>query len=1049
MTSETPNDDPLLKFIAFTQSENWEFDSYQIADILWLWQQQQGFDHKQEGDATGKSDTASDDSPDEKEKQKDDNQGDDDTGESSTASNDFPFILKNHKKEKLQTSKLEKLPISLPDTAFLRDTLQLGRFARPLIQKIDSANQQELDIKRTVANTANYSLGNSSLTIIPTHKPKKVRSLDVILLIEESPSMVFWKQMSIEIRDWLEQLGAFRDVKYYRIRADKKTKSKSKNKQDSANKKNNKTSEFEITIKPLGNDIQTISPNDLIDPRGERLILFFSDCTSSAWYSSAYHQVLQDWGTYQLVTLLSPFPEKLWNRTALNQGWRVQLQNDYPRRPTEQWTVKTIPELLEIKLEIEYEQQINPQNIDLNQYISQQIKSTYFILPTLSLNLDALAAWSQVVSGKSKATISGRLLEVSPSKTSVSNDKKKPIKNQDPETVIKRFANTSSPFAWELMKKLSAVPINLPIIRLIQQELLPHSTFADAVEVILSGLLKPNQTLNFTLNPNALEFEFKETIGDILLASYLRERRSIEVIRVLSDYVAKKLGLSTRTFEAELLTNPTQWKGTEYESLVRAFAMISANLFKKLGENYEEKTIQIEYSRQQLQPIIPPSLSDFPKDQNWLDFLQEIGQRIHLTTIESKTLITIFPNPQQSYSIIEVAKDLSSTRSAISSRLSRIYHKFETIKPNLFPSTLNKLKTLQQYLNKQYQNKDSPEISELETLESFETPVTVALIVFEEEEEETLEQWTFKTPTVNRHGQIIKTTTHTASYFTETLTDNVILEMVAIPGGTFIMGTDDAEIERLVKKFGWDGYRREKPQHNVTLSPFFMGKYPITQAQWKAIASRTDLKVNIDLDEDPSHFKGDNRPVEKVNWYEVVEFCQRLSKLTGRDYQLPSEAQWEYACRAVTEPLDLENGETYPPFYFGETITDKLANYRASETYAEETKGEYRRETTPVGQFPANPFGLYDMHGNVWEWCLDDWHNNYEDAPDDGRAWMEFEPSYLAKNKQNKSYSVLRGGSWYYDPDLCRSAYRNYFDRRGLHDLTYGFRVVCVFGRTL
>ena len=280
------------------------------------------------------------------------------------------------------------------------------------------------------------------------------------------------------------------------------------------------------------------------------------------------------------------------------------------------------------------------------------------------------------------------------------------------------------------MKKLSAVPINLPIIRLIQQELLPYSTFADAVEVILSGLLKPNQTLNFTLNPNALEFQFKETIGDILLKSYLRERRSIEVIRVLSDYVAKKLGLSTRTFEAELLTNPTQWKGTEYESLVRAFAMISANLFRKLGENYEEKTIQIEYSRQQLQETVPPSSSDFPKDQNWLAFLQEMGQRIHLTTIESKTLITIFPNLQQSYSIIEVANNLSSTRSAISSRLSRIYHKFETIKPDLFPSTLNKLKTLQQYLNKQYQNNNLPEIPNLET---FEFEAEVATIVFEED----------------------------------------------------------------------------------------------------------------------------------------------------------------------------------------------------------------------------------------------------------------------------------------------------------------------------
>ncbi len=144
------------------------------------------------------------------------------------------------------------------------------------------------------------------------------------------------------------------------------------------------------------------------------------------------------------------------------------------------------------------------------------------------------------------------------------------------------------------------------------------------------------------------------------------------------------------------------------------------------------------------------------------------------------------------------------------------------------------------------------------------------------------------------------------------------------PGGTFLMGTEDEEIERLVKKFNWEGFRRERPQHEVTVPPFFMGKYPITQAQWKAIASRTDLKVKQDLDFKPAYFKdrpdSDRRPVEQVNWYDAVEFCARLSKLTGREYRLPSEAEWEYACRAGTTT----------PFYFGETITGELANYNAS-----------------------------------------------------------------------------------------------------------------------
>ncbi len=271
--------------------------------------------------------------------------------------------------------------------------------------------------------------------------------------------------------------------------------------------------------------------------------------------------------------------------------------------------------------------------------------------------------------------------------------------------------------------------------------------------------------------------------------------------------------------------------------------------------------------------------------------------------------------------------------------------------------------------------------------------------------------------------------------------DKVPLEMVLIPDGTFTMGAPENE----------EGSRdNERPQHDVTISSFLMGRYPITQQQWKAIALHTDLKENIDLKEDPSNFKDPYegidrwlRPVEQVNWYEAVEFCQRLSKLTGRDYQLPSEAQWEYACRAGTTT----------PFHFGETITTELANYNGTSekygAYGRGTKGEYREQTTPVGYLEvANAFGLSDMHGNVWEWCLDDWHPDYHGAPNDGSAWMEFETSYLTKNKQNDSKSVLRGGSWGFDPGYCRSAIRDSNGRRDYHINVNGFRVVCVFGRT-
>ncbi len=276
-----------------------------------------------------------------------------------------------------------------------------------------------------------------------------------------------------------------------------------------------------------------------------------------------------------------------------------------------------------------------------------------------------------------------------------------------------------------------------------------------------------------------------------------------------------------------------------------------------------------------------------------------------------------------------------------------------------------------------------------------------------------LQGFEFDVVTVNAQGREVKREKGQAQYFTEDLGNGVTLEMVSVPGGTFLMGSPEGEK---------DSYDRERPQHQVKVEPFFMGKYPVTQAQWRAIA---DLpKVKRDLDPDPSRFKGDNRPVERVNWDDAVEFCTRLSRETGREYRLPSEAEWEYACRAGTTT----------PFHFGETITGKLANYRASETYAEEPKGEYREETTPVGQFPPNAFGLYDMHGQVWEWCVDTWHKNYDGAPTDGSAWT---------TGRNDNRSPLRGGSWFVNPQNCRSASRS-LTFREQRDLIYGvigFRV--------
>ncbi|MBD2163293.1 SUMF1/EgtB/PvdO family nonheme iron enzyme [Calothrix membranacea FACHB-236] len=266
-----------------------------------------------------------------------------------------------------------------------------------------------------------------------------------------------------------------------------------------------------------------------------------------------------------------------------------------------------------------------------------------------------------------------------------------------------------------------------------------------------------------------------------------------------------------------------------------------------------------------------------------------------------------------------------------------------------------------------------------------------------------LQSFEFDVITVDTAGREVNRDRLHNEYFAEELSKAIALEMVSIPGGTFMMGSPDFE-----------GDADERPQRQVTVAPFFMGKFPVTQAQWKAVAALP--KVNQPLNPYPSKNKGPNLPVENVTWYEAVEFCLRLAQKTGRDYRLPSEAEWEYACRAGTKTS----------YHFGETVTPDFVSCSSGDT-------RYRKETTTVGSFGvANAFGLYDMHGLVWEWCADPWHNNYQGAPTDASVW---------EDGGDMHRRVLRGGSWSFGAELCRSASRSWDESDdGLR--ICGFRVV-------
>jgi|GEM_PF-596123 len=292
-----------------------------------------------------------------------------------------------------------------------------------------------------------------------------------------------------------------------------------------------------------------------------------------------------------------------------------------------------------------------------------------------------------------------------------------------------------------------------------------------------------------------------------------------------------------------------------------------------------------------------------------------------------------------------------------------------------------------------------------------------------------LQTFTFETARLDAEGTIIDRSTKTAQSFTEDLGNGVKLEMVMVPGGTLTMGLRKYQAKYEVTKryriSSQDLLMDNTPRRQVTVWPFAIGKYEVTQEQWRAVTALP--KVERDLKPAPSEFKGDSLPVERVSWYDAVEFCKRLSKKTGRTYRLPSEAEWEYAARAGTTT----------PFAFGETITPEVVNYggKSFYPYASAPKGVYREKTVPVGSLGlANVFGLFDMHGNVWEWCQDVWHYSYDEdnPPTDGSAWT-------AGGEQDER--VLRGGSWLLEGELCGSDFRNRSAPGARYD-DVGFRVV-------
>lgn len=763
-----------------------------------------------------------------------------------------------------QNQSVEGIPFKAPAAPALRQPLALARALRPLMRKVPSQIKTVLDEEETVTQIAEKRVWT------PVLKPAPERWLDVALVVEETRSTVIWREIIAEWKRLIELQGAFRYVRTWSLKADEDGEIKLFTKRNLSGNKQGYRSEKE-----------------LLEPTGRRLVLLVSDCISPLWRQGKIHEFLKRLSNAQPLAIVQLLPERLWVRTALGAGFLVQLSALLPGVANHQLIVDGLPVWSEVDT------------------------ANAVTLPIITLEPDSLKQWSRVVAGVGSTRSAGILFDLSLvaslTKTVLTNNEQ-----LSPADLVKLFRTTASTTARRLAGLMAVVPVSLPVVYLIQETMLKESMQVHVAEVFMSGLLRPISSDNSYGKPEIIQYEFVEGVRELLLDSV--PIPDIEdVLEAVSQYIARKLGFSIKSFVA-LLSLQDDWdRATKQEVL--PFAQITSQVLQRMGREYAALALQLEQKHSEQEDLLTDA--QFPRIQTFEFELATI-------TIETETSLDIDLQPFE----FEVA-----------------------------------------------------------TIEPKQT------------------DWSGVELTINRSRQ-------QARSFKEDLGNGVQLEMVAIPEGTFLMGSPENEPERR---------KSESPQHEVTVKAFFMGRYPVTQAQWKAVAALP--QINQELDSNPSFFRDSNLPVQTVSWYDAVEFCARLSQLTGKTYRLPSEAEWEYACRAGTTT----------PFHFGETIIPELANYNCNYVYDNDRKRNPRKRTTPVGSFGvANTFGLYDMHGNVWEWCADHWHDGYKDAPLDESIWL---------SSGESSDRLLRGGSWYSDLESCRSACRNHYDA-GYSNNGIGFRVV-------
>ena len=890
---------------------------------------------------------------------------------------------------------VEALPVWIADPPMLRDPLAVIKALKPLLKQVAAGTGQRLDEVATVDGIARTQLW------LPVMEPETQPWFDIILVVDRGSSMHLWQRLIKDLERTFRRYGAFRNLQLFNLDV-------------GAEPAGSLSSGSDGEAVRLKSHPERIGhrPSELVEQSGQRIAIVLSDCAGEYWWDGRLLPMLETWAQVMPTVVWQMLPEWMWERTALGQGRAIALSNDEPGAAN---------------------QYLNRSAVGRKPLSKAEKK--LLPVPVMTSEPRDLHNWSLMLAGDRRERTPGFLLTRSPGQVPkvASEEGTEEETEKIAKARVKRFLQLSSPPAQRLIMLLAAAPvITLPVMRLIRDSMLSeYRSPLPVAEVFLSGLLerlsgqsedKETQTaINHAIDHDVVQYDFAAHVRQILLKK-LPEVDTIEVLNSVSSAVENRWNaITTQDFKA-FLTDPSI-PAPEGLSTLRAFGSVAADILKPLGGEYERFAEQLRRGADI--PDKPVSEPELPEDfevppLKILEFsraevreerppVQLVMDEFTIATVEFDSeisaderlaeIVAIEDEAARAAALIALAPQLEGESFNLLVRVMTVVQAIQNKR-----ARLDVLSAMLPHLPDRLQGQVLELISELEEPEGPE------LTVFEFEVASLVSV---------KAGWEVYREPQSAYQFTEPLGDAIELEMVAIPAGTFMMGSPESEPER---------YDNEGPQHEVEVEAFYMGRYPITQAQWRFVATLT--QVNIALAANPSRFKGDDRPVERVSWHEAVEFCDRLSRHTGNDYKLPSEAQWEYACRAGTQS----------PFYFGDTISSELANYRGTTVYNGGPEGEYRDETTSVDYFnAANAFGLSDMHGNVWEWCADHWHSSYEGAPTDGSAWI---------TESGRANRVKRGGSWNDIPRNCRSATRLY-GRPDYRNFFTGFRVCCLAPRTL